>query len=222
MLDAVERRGCGRGHLLGVTVYCTVSRAGEFLMDRDKVMARSRAQLTLLRVRPGAVVHVRLLPVGPAWFTTHWVGKRQVLCAGDSDVGCPACGLVPPRVVGFVLVLVTVRAEVDRQQLFLLEISPHSWAGFEMGCQFEGIQPGQIVWCELHRRSQRSPLKIEPCKVSDVALGATFEDRTLMNAVAVLYGLPLMGATEELESWKSRVAPVVSSLGSRAVQEVGA
>jgi len=188
-------------------------------MDRAVVLERSRAQLPLLKVNPGALVEVVVAPVGPAWFTTHWLGRRQVLCAGDEGA-CLACGSYPPRVVGFVLACAVV---AGKRRVFLLEVSPSSWSRFEMGLCWESVADGQWVRANLTRPRLRAPLRIEVvCGGTSPLDGYEPSERTLVNAVAVLYGLPLMTCTESLQDWESGVQPMLEELVSRALAKVEA
>ena len=187
-------------------------------MDRDLVIERSRAQLPLLKINPGAVVRVKVLPVGPAWFTVHWVGKRQVLCAARGESGCMACGVAPGRVVGFVLVTTLL---VEKERLFLLEVSPLALNSLEMSAQFEGISTNASVWCDVSRHGARRPLRFEAVEESRYDCPQEAATVRLMNAVAVLYGLPLMIVGECVSSWEERVAATVASFAERAVLTSG-
>lgn len=188
-------------------------------MNCLSVLERSRAQLSLLKVLPGALVEVVLAPVGPMWFTTHWLGRRQVLCAGGEGT-CVACGSYPARVVGFVVACAVVSG---KRRLFSLEVSPGAWSRYEMGCNWESVAKGQWVRANLTRPRLRAPLRIEViCGASSPVEGEQPSERSLVNAVAVLYGLRLMTPTESVQDWEAGVQPMLEDLVSRSVAQVEA
>jgi hypothetical protein len=185
-------------------------------MDRSMVVERSRAQLPLLKINQGAVVRLKVLPLGPCWFNVHWIGRRQVLCSGCSEHGCEACGVSGSRVVGFVLCTTLL---LGKERLFLLEVSPLAINSFEMSAKFESLSVTDCLWCDVIRPGSRRPLRFEVVEASSVS--ETFDRGLgrLANAVAVLYGLPLMSVGEKVSDWEERVAVVVAAHARRAVSE---
>ena len=188
-------------------------------MDRDFLLGRARAQLTLLRVRAGGVCQAVVVPGGPLWLGSHWVEKRQVLCCAGSAEACMLCGESASRVTGFVLVMVSQLngSEVtpaQQKRLMLLELSPLSWSGFEMSARFEGLDPCGPILADISRKGARSPLRIECVRAVDGCSEVDVLGRALVDAVAVLFGLPLVKDAETAEQWRDRVAPVVARLAA--------
>lgn len=185
-------------------------------MDSQIVVERSRAQLALLRINPGAVARVKVVAGGPAWFQVHWVGKRQVLCCSDGGSYCPACAIAPGRVIGFVLCTTLLG---ERERLFLLEVSPLAISSMEMSAKFEGLSTSDSLWCDVTRPGSRRPLRFEAIEASGITAPESAMRARLINAVAVLFGLPLMRVEETVEAWEERVRGVVASFAARAVKE---
>jgi len=186
-------------------------------MDRSVVLARASAQLPLLKVQPGAVVRLKVLALRVAWFATHWLGRRQVLCAAGRDGECAGCALSPSRVVGFQLVTLVIDR---RERLFLLEVSPLAISSLEMSAKFEGVSRLGGILVEVRRPRARGPLRFEVVEECSESIDPAEGDARLINAVAVLYGLPLLFIGETVEAWEERVSPMVRSLVSVAAGAV--
>ena len=180
-------------------------------MDREEVLRRSRAQLVLLRVRAQGECEVEIVPVGPLWLGSHWVDRRQILCTAGTDTPCELCGRSMSRVTGFVLAVVT---QLERKRLMLLELSPLSWSGFEMSSQYEGVALDRGVITRLSRSSARKPLRMEVVRAGGPLASVSELEARLVNAVAVLFGIPLTQGSESIEEWRDRVTPFVARLAA--------
>jgi len=176
-------------------------------MGREEALNRARCQLSVLKVRMGSVVSVQLLLSQPAWLGTHWIGGRQWLCAGCDDGECPGCIGQCSRLVGFAGVAVHVGSRVVPM---LLELSSQSWAQLELLSHMDSMDvvPGLVF--EASRRRSRGSLRCEPVKMSPVVPElASFDQARLVNAVAVLYRLPLLAVGEDPDGWFLRVRPTL-------------
>lgn len=175
--------------------------------DRD---SRSCWALGVLRVAPSQVVRVSLQ--GDRWwfFGSHWFG-RVFICSGD---GCPGCMVSQPRVMGYRVGLVEGSA---RWRPYLVEASSGTVAGLDGFCTMEGYGSVGGLVVEAGRRTKRSPLRLEPVSADGPTLPADRATPATLNAVAVLYGLPLMQAGEEPADWADRVRGVAAAHLSAAV-----
>lgn len=195
--------------LLLVGFYCTAPSAcgrGVVAMNVCTAVLRSKSQMPILKVNPGAKVEGVLGDFGPLWFGVHWMGNRQHLCCQSDDSICPLCSFGSPRVIGITLCVLTLN-NVTRG--FLLEISPLAWSNFESRCRFDGVNLADGVRCVISRPRARGALRIEV--VGTGGLGTQWLDgeRRLLGGWAVLYGLPLPTLTETFEEFQTRVASLV-------------
>jgi len=197
--------------LLGLSCYCTPASACglEVLpMVVSQAIERSKLQLPILKVRPGAVVEAVFGEVGPIWFGVHWIGNRQVLCGATQTQDCPLCGLTAGRVIGMTLVGCRLQGA---SRAFLLEVSPLAFSSLESRCRFSGLNLCDGVLCEVSRPRARGCLRIEPREA--VGLGEQWLDaeRRLVGGWAVLYGLPLPTLEETFTQFQERVASVIQA-----------
>lgn len=170
--------------------------------------------LGLLKVPGGS--RVRCILQGERWlyFGSHWLG-RVLLCAGD---GCPACRCGASRVMGYRL---AVWCDGERRVLYVLEASSGAIAGLDQSAKFHGldVEPGLEV--EIGRKGKRSPLRFEAMRLTATMLQPGDAEVTLVNALAVLYGLPVLMPGEDAAAWAQRVQPVASSHCAAAVRAAG-
>jgi hypothetical protein len=183
-------------------------------MTKNQVLERAMRQLPLLRVNAGAVVQARLLSAGPMWLKVHWIGGRQVLCTGDDEEFCAGCCVSGSRVTGFVLATLMMQ---ERERLFLLELSPGSWSRVEFLMAAEKLSRERGLWCEITRSRQRAPLRIEPTEESTSSYAPVNLQIRLLEAVAILYGLPFANYGESIEAWETRIRPMLVEQMSRAL-----
>lgn len=177
-------------------------------MSPEKALVRSRFQLPIVKVRPGSVVTGILGDVGPIWFGVHWVGGRQVLCAGEDGSGCALCALGAGRVIGLTMIELIVQ---NARREFLLEVSPVAFSNFESRCRFSGLDLDLGVRCEVGRSRMRSMLRIDPIDQAPNYQAWLDGDRRLVNAWAVLYGLPLAEPRETVDDFRVRVGSVIQA-----------
>lgn len=181
-------------------------------MSVYSAVERSKVQLPILKVRPGAEVECVFGEVGPMWYGVHWVHDRQLLCAATEANSCPVCELASQRVVGMTLVACRFR---DATRAFLLEVSPLAFSNFESRCRYAGLNLCDGLQCVVSRPRARGCLRIEP--IVAVGLGERWLDaeRRLLGGWAVLYGLPLPTLSETFKEFQERVASVLEGeLGS--------
>jgi len=182
-------------------------------MRKEEVLARSRAQLRVLRVVPHHPCEVELLSDELIWAGTHWIDGRQWLCAGGEEGGCPGCACQGSRLVGLTVVGLMVRGRVIPH---LLETSALSWSRLEGLARMEGLRvaPGLVV--NVSRSRSRAGLRLEPTGlVADVV---PFSEGQLVDAFAVLFGLPLSQGGESADDWAARVGPVMASFVAQALE----
>lgn len=183
-------------------------------MSSLTAIERSRLQLAIVKVRPGAVVHAVFGEFGPLWFGVHWAGGRQVLCCCTEELSCPLCSFGSSRVVGMTLVGLRVR---DASRAFLLEVSPLAYGDLESRCRFGGFELADGVRCEVTRPRARGCLRIEPLEVVGWEAFGLDAERRLLAAWAVLYGLPLPMMEETFTQFGERVASVLEARARIAV-----
>lgn len=184
---------------------------------RASAVDRCRFQLPILKVRPGAVVRGVLGEVGPIWFGVHWVRERQLLCGASEDAGCIYCALGAARVVGLTLFETSIQG---KRVEMLLEVSPLAFGEFEQRLRFGGFDLKSGVVVEVSRPRARSRLRIEPVMVPDRWQAWLDGERRLLNAWAVLYGMPLSSPTETFEEFLQRVRSVIEARARLAMPEV--
>lgn len=172
--------------------------------------ARARWSLALLKVPPGP--HYRVELGGSKWmvFGSHWL-NRMLLCSGD---GCPGCVGGAARVMGYRVVLLQ---EPQRRRPVLLEASCGAIAGLQGLLAGEGREEEPGLTVEVFRRHRRSPLRLEPLVEVPLTTGVPLDDAVTVNAVSVLYGLPLMAPGEPTADWASRVQPVAAAQLGHAI-----
>jgi hypothetical protein len=179
-------------------------------MSVPSAVLRSRFQLPIVKVRPGSIVAGVLGEVGPLWFGVHWVGGRQFLCCGSEEAGCPLCSLGQSRVVG--VTMMEIRLQGGRQE-FLLELSPLAFSNFESRLRFAGFDLKCGVQVQVTRARARGGLRIEPCGPCDRFEMWLDGERRLLNAWAVLYGLPLSESGESFTQFLERTRSVIEARG---------
>lgn len=181
------------------------------LMNGD---CRAAWSLPLVKLPGGAVFEAALQGASWLFFGSHWL-KRVLLCSGD---GCPGCVVGVPRVMGYRVCLVR---GAERWRPALLEVSSGAVSGLAGFLEMEGVAdvPGLVV--ELRRRGKRSPLRVEPISTGGAVSSHLGEVRALVNAIAVLYGLPLMSPEEEVKQWSERVRPMAAAHLVTAVRQGG-
>lgn len=162
---------------------------------------RSAFSLSLLKVSGGSRCDAVVQSSRPIWLDTHWIG-RQILCPG---IDCPFCESLPSRSQGYLVVTVDVRDEVKP---FLLEFTGTSALRFTERLQFFDLQLKSGLEISLWRKSQRTPLVIEPGASDRLVDPQLAEDRRLLNAISVIFGLPLCAAASSREIWAEKAMPV--------------
>lgn len=166
--------------------------------------------LPLAKVPSGAVMRASLQ--GDVWyyFGSHWVG-RVLLCSGE---GCPGCLHGPSRVMGYRVGLIQ---HVEKWRPALLEVSSGAIAGLQGFCEMEGLSDASGLVVELSRRGKRSPVRIEPVSSGGATMPPDRSVATVINAVAVLYGLPIMLPAEDPIDWAKRVQSMAAGHLASAV-----
>lgn len=181
-------------------------------------VARSKAQLPILKVRPGAEVECVLLGAGPIWYGVHWLNGRQHLCCAWERAACPLCAVSLGRVVGMTLVVCRVQG-ADRA--FLLELSPLSFSSFEERVRFAMLGDADAVRCVVSRPRARGYLRIVPVEAASAGEHLLDADRRLLGGWAVLYGLPLPMLTDSFEEFQVRVSSVLEARARLLVGSMG-
>lgn len=169
---------------------------------------RARFQLPLLRVRAGAVAEGVVGMIGPLWFGVHWIEGRQRLCGLSSSEDCPLCALSAARILGMTLIQCALS---NASATLLLEFSPLAWGQFEERCRFHGGDLREGVRVRITRPRARGCLRIEPLGTPSHFSMWLDGERRLLNAWAVLYGLPLATREETVEAFTERVKSVVQA-----------
>lgn len=173
---------------------------------KDEVLARSRAQLRIVRIAPRHSYRLVLLCDCVMWVGTHWVDGRQWLCAGTDVDACVGCRCQVSRLVGFGLVgMVTP----DRIVPSLLEVSPSAWSRLEGLCRMDGLDVTCGLVVDARRPRSRAALRLEPVEHREGL--RRYTERQLVDAMAVLYGLPLSRDGEDGTAWLCRVRPCTGS-----------
>lgn len=187
-------------------------------MFGDFLTARASFQLPLLKIGAGARVFVTLQSIEPVWLMTHWIGKRQFICAGSHSAICAACSHQLPRCTGFLVVLCLVGS---RRSPFLLEVTPQSWAGLRLLADMEwgGVCVGGEV--ELRRSRARGALRIQPSSQGGLVVPELGAFLRCASAVAVLFGLPLP-RSQSREDWAADSLDIISAKIDHAVAEASA
>ncbi len=166
---------------------------------------RSAFSLSLLKVSAGGRCDCVVQSSSPLWLDTHWVG-RQILCPGEE---CPFCGNLPSRSQGYLVVTVDVAGETKP---FLLEFTGTSALRFDERLRFFEIELKPGLEISLFRKSKRSPLVMEPGAADRAFDPCLADDRRLLNAIAVIFGLPLCAAKSSRATWAVESMPVALSL----------
>lgn len=131
---------------------------------------------------------------------THWA-NRVVVCPGE---GCELCRLRPVRTLGygiialgiggspraFLLELPAGAAVRLRDSLPLFEAPSEDLRGFEV---------------QISRRTRKSPVQLVVLRTGGVVIPEFGDETRLGNAIACLYGLPLLLTGETVEDWGLRV-----------------
>jgi len=169
---------------------------------------RSKVQLPILKVQPGAQVEATLCDVGPLWFAVHWVNGRQLICSGDAGECCPVCSLGSSRVIGMTLVSCRLSGGV---RPFLLEISPLGFSQFEERVRFAGLDLRLGVRAMITRPRARGCLRVDPVGAGELGTLWLDGERRLIGGFSVLYGLPLPTLDESFEDFTVRVRSVVEA-----------
>lgn len=177
-------------------------------MSVPSAVLRSRFQLPIVKVRAGSVVEGVLGELGPLWFGVHWVGGRQCLCCASDEAGCPLCAFGASRCIGVTMVEMRIQ---DRRREFLLEVSPLAFSNFESRLRFSGLDLKLGVTCEITRARARMGLRIEPVGGAERFEMWVDGERRLLNAWAVLYGLPLSESGESFTQFLERTRAVIEA-----------
>lgn len=185
-------------------------------MRKEEILARARAQLKILRVPARSKCEVVLLSERALFVACHWLSGRQWLCSATEEYGCPACHGQVPRCVGFGIVRLVANLHVDVR---LLEFSPGSHARLNMLAEMEGWPVGCGLHVGVSRARPRSGLRMEPLGFASGHDGLS--ESRLLDAIAVLFGLPLTVEGEQSEDWARRVQPLAASLLGRAIAMQG-
>lgn len=154
--------------------------------------------LPLLRVQAGTTCDLVSLSTRLAWFDTHYLG-RQVICPGQA---CPYCLGEGGRAHGY---LVGQVPHGQFRQPVLLEVSSQSWTRFEDLLQLEGGRFAAGLVLGISRKRKNSPLVLEPIGSMALDEAVSLPENRVLEAVAVLFQLPVPGPDEDWASWGSRV-----------------
>lgn len=177
-------------------------------------MVTSRRGVVLLKVQPGGRARVCLQSVHVEVVQTHWFG-RQMLCPGWD---CPACGTYATRAAVFQVALVLQGPE---WRPCLVELTASEWSRTRMLAQMEGIEVGPGVVCELSRGGSRSAIR---CVVVEATTGVSSVLSTherLVDALSLLFKLPVRNEGEAAKAWIERIRPVVAGQLSASIRAVG-
>ena len=186
-----------------------------FIMFCEANLGTAEARgLRVVRVPSGAVVRVVVQSVGGETVSSHWFG-RQVLCPG---VGCPACGHQSVRVAVFLVGLVETCGKYGP---CLLELAAGSYSRVRMLAQMEGFEVGPGLVLELSRRHSRAPLRAEPVEGCGKISERLGEEDVLLDAVSILYRLPLRSGFGSMKEWLDAARAVAMSAIEKAVATVG-
>jgi hypothetical protein len=179
-------------------------------MLADPAQARARWALPLLRVLPGASYLVELAGARWFFFGAHWL-ERGLLCIGEA---CPGCAVGVPRVLGY---RAAILRDGNRRRNVLVEASAGAVSGLEGLLCAESVVNDVGCPVEVTRRHRRSPVRLEPAV--DLAFGSSvaLDDSVTLNAVALLYNLPLATPGEPAAEWASRVRRVAEGLLVRSL-----
>lgn len=165
--------------------------------------ARSRWALPLLKVSGGGRATVALVGERFWYFGSHWL-DRMYLCAGD---GCPGCMHGPPRTMGYRVVMVQ---HPTRWNPALLEASCLSINQLEGLAAMESLQVEAGLIVDVSRKTKRSPVRLEPASSQASVQVKAQKPFIALNAVALLFGLPLMSEVEEPADWAERSREVAA------------
>lgn len=103
---------------------------------------------------------------------------------------------------------------------FLLEFTGTSALRFQERLQFFGLELSPGLEISLFRKSKRTPLVIEPGAPDRHFDPLLAEDRRLLNAIAVIFSLPLCAAKSSRDLWAAQAMPVARQICSRAQGQV--
>lgn len=165
---------------------------------RAIVDCREAWSLPILRVPAGSRFRVVMQSPYPLWFATHWV-RKQVMCCGD---GCELCSMLSSRTHGY---FVGSLDEASTMRPVLVEVTAGSWQlplSLLDDDESESLA-GRVL--HLSRKRKRSPLHLD-CRLESGRLWPRLQAwPTLVNALAVLYGLPRLQTDEAPADWGTRV-----------------
>lgn len=166
---------------------------------------RSAFALSLLKVSGGSRCDAVVQSSQPIWLDTHWIGL-QILCPGSD---CPLCRSLSSRSQGYLVVTVELQGETKP---FLLEFTGTSALRFQERLQFFQLELKSGLELSLFRKGKRTPLVIEPGASDRLVDPQLAADRRLLNAIAVIFGLPLCEAVSSREIWAEKAMPVALQL----------
>jgi len=145
---------------------------------------------------------------------THWF-DRQVLCSGWD---CEACGTYATRVAVFQI------AVVERGPQWspcVVELTATEWSRTRMLAKMEGLRLGPGTLCELSRGSKRSAIRCVALEDTDEVSAVLRTRERLIDALSVLFKLPLRFAEESSAAWCERVHPQVARQVAASIRAVG-
>jgi len=177
-----------------------------------KNLNRSARSLPMLKIRAGHEAEIQICSQSVLWLKTHWLG-RQLICPGPA---CPMCGGAEGRAHGYVTVILRTG---QRPRPYLLEVSPPSWERLISLAKMEQLEVGTGLICTASRRKPKSPLTIEPFGRSENIPTAEASIRRTLDAVSILYGLPVMRPAETQEQWAARSIPLACSMIGQAIAQ---
>lgn len=158
--------------------------------------------LGLVKVVERSRVQVIVQSEAAELLVTHWFG-RQYVCPG---LDCPACGTYQSRLSVWNVVLMRGG---DSLQPRLLELSAQSWARLKFMAGWEDSESLSGLVVDLHRGSMRRPVIAEPAGGRGEVVPLLSSGVRLLEALAVVFKLPLPGREEASPAYCSRVRPLV-------------
>lgn len=166
--------------------------------------------LPLLRVKPGRECDIQLVSDEVLWVQTHWVG-RQVLCGGPK---CPICSGGGGRTHGYFVAL--VRHGSGGPASVLVEMTPSPWSRMTDLARMMTFSISSGLTITASRRRSNSPLRLEPTGNASLPGDCETSVCRTLDALAVLYGLPVSTTDETLSDWTARVRSRVLRLAADA------
>lgn len=180
-------------------------------------MPTSRTRLAVFKIRGKQSVCCTFRSAEVASFSLHWLGRRSFICPG---LDCPADEQsVGSRWSAFAAADFSF-GDPERREFGLLEFTESAYERLRFMRQAEQRPDFVGLRCVASRRRDKAPLRFDlPDEgPSYVAATKSLAKMVLIDAVATLYGLPVISPGEELASWEERAMPVARRLIGRAIR----